>query len=454
MIPMARRFSLALGLVALLTACGRAADQTVTPISPTVGIATAATVGPRRAPLPTIYPSATPRPPAEASPTPRPQATEAPETPVSFDETVVRLAYAIPSLGLERTIVGSIAAHVTVTDEATGAAVTRQNQPGVLLELQQALSELTLAELPEGCEECVRFSYALPLASLEGAGWLQDIRMLASVENYASAVLGPHFPPDTVAGLRRSATPYYPAHTVAVAADGRLWRWSAVEPQVAPPLDGGPESAAVLAAAEQVDLGEVAAEYTAACPAGAGIDDLRLGEGDAAAVVRIVCAELALPARLVPLTLLLQEIGRDVVADASLPIPEAEVPLAARIHYRRADGARLDLLEGDVAVARTPAGIAYSETLTASLVLSLSTALAEAEGLSEGADRLSGETEGNALFVRGAWTVYELVWEGDPPSAVNSVLEQLERILARLIAAAPAAATALPRTTPTPTGSG
>jgi hypothetical protein len=439
-------------LVLMLTACGRTTGQPATTAVPTAGVATLEPAGLGRAPLPTIYPSATPRPPAAASPTSRPRATVAPETPVSFDETVVRVSYAIPSLGLEREIVGNVAAHVTVTDVATGATVTRQNQPGILLELQQALSELALAELPDGCEGCVRFSYSLPLANLEGAGWLQDVQMLASVENYASAVLGPHYPPGTVAGLRRSATPYYPAHTVAVAADGRLWRWSAVEPEVAVPLNGGAESTAVLAASEQVDLTKLAAEYSAACPAGAGFDYLRLGEGDAAADVRIVCAELALPSSLVPLTRLLEAIGREVVAGASLSMPEPVVPLAALIHYRRADGARLDLLEGDVAVAHTAAGIAYSETVTASLVLSLTTALTELESLIEGTDNLLAGTAGSVLFARGPWAVYELAWEGNPPPEGASLVAQLDRILDKLVAAAPAEATAAPGTTPTPTG--
>ncbi|KPK04918.1 MAG: hypothetical protein AMJ56_16620 [Anaerolineae bacterium SG8_19] len=112
--------------------------------------------------LPTIYPTNTAVPSATPTYTRVPQSTPVPNTPV-----------VIPGLALDRRIQGNVANQIEVIDETTGESVIRRDQPGVLLELQQALSELELSEVPAGCDFCVQMEYELPLANLSESGWLK-----------------------------------------------------------------------------------------------------------------------------------------------------------------------------------------------------------------------------------------------------------------------------------------
>src|SRR5690606_7332989 len=123
----------------------------------------------------------------------------------------------------------------TNTDLQTDRQLVKTNQAAVLLEIQGALLNRQLAELPDDCDRCVHFSYELPLVPQQGAGWLEDPVFLASVENFMAVNLGPHFPPDTVLGLRRRASAYNVAQTLALTADGTLWRWLATASAVEPP---------------------------------------------------------------------------------------------------------------------------------------------------------------------------------------------------------------------------
>ncbi|HUM68821.1 MAG TPA: hypothetical protein PLK31_08250, partial [Chloroflexota bacterium] len=183
-------------------------------------------------------------------------------TPIDFGETAVEVRYTIPALGLDRRLQGSISSQIIVVDEMTGQAIKRSNQGGVLLQLQQVLREMLLPVVPEGCEGCVFVSYNLPYSERQGEGWLRDPVILASLENYLAVSLGPHFPPGTVAGLRRSASPFAPAHTIALTADGLLYIWLATESEVSPPIAADP---ALLAALDVLPLASLNNEYVAAC---------------------------------------------------------------------------------------------------------------------------------------------------------------------------------------------
>lgn len=248
------------GLLVLLGLAACVQEGAVTP-----ELTAAARPAPTLVVLPTLYPSPTS---ARESPTATPAmpATRAPEATADLQQTVVSLHYQIPAIGLDRRLEGNVAGTVTVVDEAAGLAATLAHQGGVLFELQSALPELELAPLPAGCEGCVAFSYSLPLSGEEDSGWLQDAVMLASVENYLALTLGPHWPEGTIAGLRRSASPYHVAQTAAVTADGELYRWRATAPDVSaaessalPPLPDQPES--------------LAPEYAVTCP-GAPLETL------------------------------------------------------------------------------------------------------------------------------------------------------------------------------------
>ena len=173
------------------------------------------------------------------------------DTPIPFGDTVVEIQVQVPSIGLDRRLQGSISSQIIIVDEATGQALKRSNQAGVLLDLQQILPELLLPRVPEGCDTCVHISYNLPYGDLQGEGWLRDPVILASLENYFTLSVGPHFPPGTIAGIRRSSSPYAPAHTIALTEDGRVFTWIAAEAEVSQSVNA---SSVLLEAMDNLDL--------------------------------------------------------------------------------------------------------------------------------------------------------------------------------------------------------
>ncbi|HFQ94222.1 MAG TPA: hypothetical protein ENK32_09450, partial [Anaerolineae bacterium] len=134
-----------------------------------------------------IPPTFTPLPPGEQllptqpviTVTQEPLPTAPTKTPVPFGDTAVELRYTIPELNLDRRLQGGVNSQIILVDETTGKAIKRANQAGVLLELQQALPDLLLTAVPEGCTGCVQVSYELPFAQEEAEGWLQDPTLLA-----------------------------------------------------------------------------------------------------------------------------------------------------------------------------------------------------------------------------------------------------------------------------------
>ncbi|MBE2225505.1 MAG: hypothetical protein IAF02_28475, partial [Anaerolineae bacterium] len=263
----------------------------------------------------------TPRPPMTLAPTYTPAATQGPlptltppparetavpETPIPFDETVIELRYQIPLLGLDRRLQGNVANQLILVDETSGRSIQRNNEGGVMFELREALSGIELAAMPDGCPGCVYVEYELADAGLSGSGWLQDPVLLASIENFMSATLGPHFPEGTVMGLRRSASPYAPSHTIAVAEDGRLWMWLATEAEVNPAISSE-ITPLLLAELAQLPLADLNDQYLADCR-GVPIETLHLTVAGETWNGRIVCPELTLPTPLQPLYLQLNNL--------------------------------------------------------------------------------------------------------------------------------------------------
>lgn len=406
--------------------------------------------------LPTLVPTFTPRPTLTPGPTATPRPTRPPsptETPIPFDEVVVSLRYAIPALGLERRLEGNVAGQIGVSDEASGVTVTRENQGGVLLEMRQVLRPLDLEPVPEGCDRCVAIEYDLPLVDAGGAGWLQDSVLLASFENFMTVALGPYFPPETALGLRRSASPYAPAHTLALTADGRLWRWLATDAEIGEPLapdQVAPPAEALLAGVPLSDLNE---NYVAHCP-GAPAETLWLNPSGEQKQIFVVCPEFALPSTLLPLYLALDELLAPTIAPVSLPRPAAAFPLAAMLDYKRADGARLTLYLDGTAVTVAPTAEVYTSTVPLSQMDDLVGGLLDSGELSLGLGIFRGGTSPpssrSLLLLRGPDGVYDGQWEDIPDfSALNALLDALlPAPLATLTPPATAASKAAP--TPTP----
>lgn len=381
--------------------------------------------------IPTLYPTATPGPTALPTNTRPPQPTKIPDTPVAFDETVVELRYAIPGLDLDRTIVGNVASQIEITDQTTGISTTRINQIGVLLELQQSLAELELAEIPDACENCVFLEYRLPMEGTEDAGWLENTQLLASVENFTAAMLGPHFPPDTIVGMRRSATPYHVAHTVALTSDGRLWRWTATEAEVEGPQPSDDEAAEFVVELEELDISAMNDIYSAACPQGSGVETLFLNNSGIGSQIQVVCPELALPATLLPIYQLLDQLADDKVTEEGLQIPEPPIPLEALLYYHRSDGVETSLLIDDQISILAGDGITLTDTLTNSFALSLTIDLVESGALKEGVSNFPEIPTGNFVIVRGPDNIWEAGWTDEPDSLILPVIEQLDELIDR-----------------------
>lgn len=368
-------------------------------------------------------------------------------TPIDFGETAVEVRYTIPALGLDRRLQGSISSQVVVVDESTGQAIQRNNQGGALLQLQQVLRELLLPVIPEGCEGCVYVSYSLPYAELQGEGWLRDPVILASLENYMTVSLGPHFPPGTVVGLRRSASPFAPAHSVALTAEGLLYTWLATESEVGPPVAADP---GLLAALNGLTLTALSNEYGAAC-LGSPLESLFIQQGEQSRTIGLVCPEYALPLPLLPLYAGLDAALAEKLAgrEEVLPRPPTDFPLTAVLDYKRVDGARLTLFADGTAVAQNNAGQTFTSTITTTQTISLTNDLIASGAVRTGLNTFPGNatsvitnTEGitltvtttpkpprSQLLVRGPGGVYDGEWFNTADvvglAAVNVLLEQL-----------------------------
>jgi hypothetical protein len=379
--------------------------------------------------LPTLYPSRTSTPDPLPTQIRTPSPTEIPSTPLAFDEIVVDLRYAIPALNLERTLRGNVSSALEITDETSGETITLRDQTGVLFELQQSLAELELSELPEGCGNCVQLEYSLPLQDLEGSGWLTDKRMLASIENYTAANIGPHLPEDTVVALRRSATPYRTAQSLALTSDGRLWRWNAVDDEISDPiLDQGINSQ-ILSLLSDIDLSEVQETYYASCPGGAGLESFYLSGSDELKAIDFICPELSLPGTLVPLYLELHNLLAEIQAEDTPEEPFKELQVESLLFYRRSDGSWMNLMsDGKVSFTDTE-GVTYTSSITPTLVLDLSQTLQDSGILETGTEVFTGEPVPNVLFVRGTTTVFSTGWMTDTISFDREVILNVYELL-------------------------
>ncbi|MFZ0543830.1 MAG: hypothetical protein WAM60_00230 [Candidatus Promineifilaceae bacterium] len=380
--------------------------------------------------LPTVYPTPSAFPtPSPTAPlptnTPRPTA-----TPIDFSELVVEAHYSIPAISLDRTIRGNVSSQLELTDETTGEVVSVTNVPGAMFELQQTLPEVTFSELPEGCELCVRISYELFLTGESGEGWVEDPVLLASFENFFSAHLGPHFPPDTIVGLRRSATPYDVAHTVALTADGTLWRWAATEPELTGPETG---DSSLLTLVNDLDLESIGSEYLGACPEGSGVEQLFLANESGESSVEIVCPELSLPLPLLPLYLRLDALSDEITADTALPQPQPAVPLETVLYYQQQDGDKLFLFDDGRVQVRSGTGVTVTAALTGTGTIDTALALAESGILESGADRLASGGSANILIARGMDGVYETGWNNDPPDNLSDFTAELDSLIEDLL---------------------
>lgn len=430
---MLAKIALGLAICLLLLGCSQlpSPPPAATELPPTAGVPTVAAPSP----VAQLPPTFTPRP-ADMAPSPTPGPTQPPATPrptatpIPFDETAVELRYQIPSLGLDRRLQGNINSQIIYVDEATGVAVQRNNQAGILLELQQVLPNLDLAELLDDCDSCVRLSYALPLRGESGSGWLQDPVLLASVENLMVVNLGPHWPAEAVVGLRRSASIYEPAHTIALAADGRLWSWLATVADVGPVQTVEP---GLLLNQPGWPPTPAAAEYLVPCP-GVAIETLwwRI-DLEETAVIRFNCPEFSLPLALTPLYAQLDDWLEPTLATlGDERRPPARLPLTGWLLADWPNGDRLILWQDGRLQATDTTGTILTDTLTieiaTELVSDLLAANLVAPGLTTFLDETTPAANSVTLLIRTEDGVYDGRIPTDQPD-----LAPLNTLLARLL---------------------
>jgi len=388
--------------------------------------------------LPTIYPTATSYPTPPPTNTRPPLPTSPPATPVDYDQLVVDLKYTIPAIGLERSLSGDVSGRLKIVDETTGFDNERRNQAGILLELQQSLPDLALDDLPEDCEHCVWLEYSLPLTGDQDQGWLQDVRMLASVENFMAMALGPHFPPGTIAGLRRITTQDQIAHTVALIEDGLLWRWKATESEV-PEAENIDEDDLLLSSLiSDLELSELAPIYAAACPDNAGIETLYIKSEDTERFIDLICPELALPTVLLPLYLNLDAktvgmLDDELEGDYEPPLAQETI-----LYYQTENGFHLTLFYDGQLFAGDDGGNVVSDTITVTLAVSLTDELLESGFMQPGVDNYLSGADGNYLIIRGPDGLYEQVWTGTAEPAIEAIVERLNNLLLNALSSAAA----------------
>lgn len=400
-----------------------------TPLAPSVS--DPAISGPTAAPLvlPTLFPTYTPLIPPTPWPTSGPAATAATRTPIPFDQIVVSVEYQIPAIGLYRRLEGNVASQIILTDDVSGETATLSNQPGNLLQIQQSLAELTLAERPENCDACVYIRFELPASQTQGEGWLQDAILLASLDQFTAVHLGPHFPPNTALGLRRNASAFDVAQTLALTADGSLYVWQGVMAEIPPPRSAAAQLDAWRAEIAALPVDDLQRRYAAAC-LGEPLETLRLEEIE----IILVCPALSLPGALVSLY-------NDLSAEmaAALPPPEVASPvyplsLRDQLVYQQADGTRLVLDENDQATVWVgdTAVLTATFALTNTTTLSLTLALQESGALGAGIAALEREWPA-FLILRGPLAVSSLGWDNEPPAALRPLLAPLDAWLSEVL---------------------
>lgn len=379
-------------------------------------------------PPPTLVPTFTPIPtqiPIILPTLPPPPPPDATSTPIPFDEMLVDVQLTIPGLALDRRLTGDVAGHIRIEDAKTGAEAQYNNQSNVLLELRLGLTDLELEPVPEGCDFCVQLRYELGLTEASGAGWLQDEALLASLENYFAVTLGPHFPPDTLVGLRRSASQFAPAHTIAITGDGRFWSWLASSGEISEPAVTA-ATQPVLAQLISLPVDSFSANYTVRCH-GVPVETLIINQAGQTKKVSIVCPEFSLPSTLQPLYLQLDALTKPLLAEVSLPRPQAAFSLTAVLDYRRFDGVRMTLHQDGTAVV-----ISRTQTITSVVSVEqmrgLTAVLWDSGAIEPGLTTFGSPITAtvSSLALRGPGGVYDGQW---PPGIEFTGLTELDALL-------------------------
>lgn len=365
-----------LGVAAFLQSCGEstqfdgtlAEEATATVrILPTLPAVTVAPLQPTFTPADPLAQTAdslTPFPTLQSS-----ELGATPEPSVDLNQPVLRLVYEIPAIGLERTLEANLAGRLTLTDVARENVVTISNGQRFLTEITAAIqaNRELFEPVSADCDRCVIIGYDLPVSGESARGILPDPTLQASLQNLFANRLGPHFPTNTAVGHHRAASGYTVAQTVALTADGQLYRWIAADPQI---------NVSTQALPAQTILDDYAAELTkfegvdliTQCP---NFPNEVLIFQEAA--INLRCPELSLAQSLVEPYLLAAELSESLLADPrNLEIPATSLPFDGRLYYERNDGSTLTIFEDGAVTATFPMTptepISGTETITPTIL--------------------------------------------------------------------------------------
>lgn len=378
---------------------------------------------------PTFTPSeSNPFPTAEPVPTARTLPSPIPNTPIPFDDIVVSIRLEIPALAYDRLLEGNIGGEIEVRDLQADTTLRLERQAVILIELQQALDDFALEPLPDGCTSCPLLEVQLPLDQIGYSGWLQDQVLLASLQNYFAVTLGPHFPPQTAVGLRRSASPYTPAQSLALLEDGSLLIW---QENLERPVQFFTAEPELLSAVSFILDTEFQSQYAAVCD-GVPIETMLLDFPQTEPQwIGIACPAYALPIDLVPLYAQLDALMNASIQGA-LPIPETGLPLTALLQYQPEPPTKLTIQSNGIVTVLAATGELITSTITLDDYEALTRPFFEEEIVKLGLTTFSDSSDHDThLLIRGAEGVYDASW---PQSSGVTELEAINALVETLLA--------------------
>jgi hypothetical protein len=240
------------------------------------------------------------------------------------------------------------------------------------------------------------------------------------------------------------------AQSLALMADGTLWRWLATSAEIAEPVTAASVDGDLRAQVQAVPLNELAEEYVVDCP-GAPVEQIYLNpagvevtgteeslpESVESIEVVVACPSFSLPTTLLTLYGRLDDLLAESDSEAGIPAPPLAIPLETLLAYERMDGARLLLLQRGQARALSPGGDVYTSTLGLSEVISVTTALRETGALQSGVEAYAEDLSPNSLLVRGPAGMMEAVWAEEPPEPLQEGVGRLDALLEESIGIEP-----------------
>ncbi|MEM7799722.1 MAG: hypothetical protein AAF633_11075 [Chloroflexota bacterium] len=348
-----------------------------------------------------------------ATPRPSPSAT------VDLTQPVLSYRLTIVALGFDRSLEGTVAGMITLTDHTSGQTATLRNQNRRLIEIQAVLQALSLDPISGDCFRCTAFSYQLPIEGILDDGHLTDPILLASVHHLFSSELGPHFPAGVVAAHHREASGLTAEHAAVLTDEGLLWAWFAADSIIEEPTEVGVEASQSF---RQQSLDLLESDYLTACQNFPIETVYYNGEQ-----FRTQCPELALPTTLILPYEQITLISDLLLADErNLDLPTTSLPLNARIYYERQDGGSLTLFDDGLVITDTGTGERITTTIPTREIAPLIDPMIQSGVIPRGvevsiqAPPLEGEPAEfeELILIRGDLGVYELAWSDQAGQAL------------------------------------